>query len=188
MKSNKLIYCVVILFITSLLMACGSNGSTGQSQGATVALQAQITPGKPTIFFSQYTSAQSINSVSPLADFTLKSVINSNAGTMASDVSILSETFTFERVGSNPENRGTVLVIPALTYYSNLIVPAGGTATWQNVPIMLAEAKSYLKNNDPLKASTEQLYYKVKVEFAGKEVKNGSKLSVDTTFYLNLAQ
>lgn len=185
MKKRVLLsLCILVVTISG----CGGGNATGQGQGATVALQSQITPGKATIFFSQYSSATSIQSLSPLADFTLKSIVNSNAGSMASDISITSEVISFEYVGSSPVGIGSNLSIPPITYYSNLIVPAGGTATWSAVPIMIPETKSYLKTNNPLSNQTDQLYYRVNIAFNGIEVKNGNNLSVNTTCYLNLSQ
>lgn len=189
MKYTKQIIWGVMLITAVIIAACsGGDSNPGQAQGATVALQAQITPGKATIFFSQYTSATNLVSTSPTADFTLKSIVNSNAGTMASDVSIDSEVISFEYIGSTPSGVGGALKIPDLIYYSNLIVPANGSAVWANVPIMLAEARTYLKANNPLSSETDELRYKVVVTFNGVEVKNGSKLSPQTTLYLKLSQ
>lgn len=179
---------VILLLMAASLSACGGgNSSSGNSLGATVTIQPQVKTGTATIKFTQYSSAASQVSF-PMMDFTLKSTINSNAGSMASDVSIQSETFTFEYIDSIPVGLGTNLVIPPLSYFSNLNVPAGGTAEWQNVPIMLNAAKQYLKAQAPLSNSTQQIRFKIICTFNGVEVKNGSNISANTTGTLIVSQ
>lgn len=184
---------LVLLFTVVLaLYGCGGggSGSTGQAQGTTVALQAQIKQGSATIIFSQYTSAASLASLSPTLDYTLKSVINSNAGLMASDVNITSEVITYEYIDSTPTLILPPPTIPALTYNSNLIVTAGGTTDFANVPVFTSTQKSFLKNLNPqlLNNGTDTIRYRVRTTFNGYEVKNGSSISVSTTGTLTVTQ
>lgn len=186
-------FSMVYKSLTGLICVCimgcggGGSGSTGQAQSTTVALQAGVTAGKATIVQTQFTSARMLlpSTFTPMMDFTLKSTINSNAGATASDVNITSEVITYEYIDSLPANLGNTLQIPPLVYYSNLIVPAGGTTDWQNVPVIMSTQRQYLKDNNP---NATELRYKVKVTFNGYEVKNGNNVSVTTTGTLIINQ
>jgi len=124
--------------------------------------------------FSSYSSSN----WGPSMNFTLRSVINPNAGAMASDVNITSEVITYEYVEALPVGAGSTLVIPPLNYTMNMIVPAGGTFDFQNVPMLSPAQKLYIKNNiNP----TDRITYKSKITFNGYEVKNGNNVSVSAT-------
>ena len=107
---------------------------------------------------------------------------------MASDVNITSEVLTYEYVGALPKGVGSTLTIPPVTYIMNMIVPAGGSQRFQNVPVLTPSQKLYLQKNNPLKLPSEYLEYTVRVTFNGYEVKNGSPVSVSATGNVMLTQ
>jgi len=192
MKNSKICLIILFLFVACFISACGGSGSssTGQTVGTTVSLQASVKTGTTMSVFTGYTSLSNSSAWGPSMSFDLKSTVNPNAGTMASDVTITEGIVTYEYVpsGSIPATAGTNLVIPPLTKYSLINVPAGGTASWDNVDIFSPVQKQYLLANSPLANSSDLLQYRVRVTFNGREIKNGNTISVSTTGNLYITQ
>lgn len=186
MKAIRILTLLLSVFILLILQACGGggSGSSGQAQSTTVALQSQVKSGTSMAVFSSYSAA----SWGPTMDFTLKSVINPNAGAMASDVHITSQVISYEYSNAIPVGAGSSLLIPPLTWNVTQIIPAGGSADLQNLPVLSPAQKLYLRNNNPLTAASDFLNFKVKVTFNGYEVKNGNNVSVSVLSNVILTQ
>lgn len=179
LKLNYLFFMTLLILLTGC--GGGGSGSTGQAQSTTVALQAQVKTGTSMAVFSSYSNSK----WGPNMNFTLKSVINPNAGTMASDINITSEVISYEYsdaiVNGIPAVSGSavsLLNLPPFTYNLTMIVPAGGTYDLLNLPVLSPAQKLYLISMAPLVLTNDYINYKVKVTFNGYEVKNGSNVSV----------
>lgn len=192
MRNSKICLILLSLFVACVISACGGSGSNspGQTVGTTVSLQSSVKTGTTMSVFTGYTSLANSTAWGPQMSFELKSTVNQNAGAMASDITITEGVVTYEYVpsGSIPTTAGTNLVIPPLTKYSLINVPAGGSASWDNVDIFSPVQKQYLLANSPLANSSQLLQYRVRVTFNGREIKNGNTISASATGNIYITQ